>query len=87
MKGYTLVDLFGLHPAETPEAQRAHERVRGLFLDVAVELDEMLPGGREKALMLTKLQEAAMWANAGLAMTRPVHHRPSSAPVPGEFAG
>lgn len=44
-----------------------HKRARELVCDVALELDELLPEGREKALVLTHLEEALFWANAAIA--------------------
>jgi hypothetical protein len=32
---------------------------------------ERVPGGREQALALTKLEEVVMWANAGIARNPP----------------
>lgn len=61
-----LRNRFGYHPA-TPETIPLHENVRALSLELAVIFDQGLPEGREKALALTKLQEAAMWANAAIA--------------------
>ena len=39
-----------------------------MFKDLAHELIESVPNGREQSLMLTALQEAMMWANAAVAM-------------------
>lgn len=52
-----------------PSTERAveHENARELVRDVALELDELLPEGREKALVLTHLEEALFWANAAIA--------------------
>lgn len=44
-----------------------HELVRGICLSTAGDFDGLLPEGREKALAITKLEEAMFWANAALA--------------------
>ncbi|HEY5787693.1 MAG TPA: hypothetical protein VIT65_23255 [Microlunatus sp.] len=49
-----------------------HAFVRQTFIAAADALIEIVPEGREQALMLTALQEAAMWANAGVAMQSPL---------------
>jgi hypothetical protein len=49
-----------------------HAAVRRVFMDTAHALVTLVPHGREQALMLTALQEASMWANAGVAMQSPL---------------
>lgn len=44
-----------------------HSEVRQLFRDLERSLDELLPDGRHKSLVITKLEEAAMWANKAVA--------------------
>lgn len=61
-----IANRFGFHPT-TDETREKHQRVREAFIDLACELDEMLPAGRESALVLTHLQQASMWANAAIA--------------------
>lgn len=58
---------FVFHPADTQERQDAHEHVRRDCLYLAGKLDQCLPPGREKALAITKLEEAMFWANAAIA--------------------
>lgn len=41
--------------------------LREAFKDVANLVDAHVPDSREKSLALTKLEEAVMWANAGVA--------------------
>lgn len=62
-----LQNRFSHHPPATPERAQAHERTRAIFLQTACELAAVVPAGREQALMLTKLEEAMFWANAGIA--------------------
>lgn len=57
---------FTYHPP-TPEKGELHEEVRTTFKSVAHYMDELLPNSREKALVLTKLEEALLWANAAIA--------------------
>lgn len=44
-----------------------HEMVRADCLSLAETLNESLPDSREKALAITKIEEAMFWANAALA--------------------
>ena len=44
-----------------------HERVRKAVRRCAEDLQEEVPRGREEELMLTALEEAMMWAKAGIA--------------------
>lgn len=54
----------------TDETRPKHEQLNQLFLDLAHDLDEILPESREKALALTSLQETRMWANATIATVK-----------------
>lgn len=58
---------FAYHPPKDDAAVKAHGQVRYEVGDTARVLDELLPDGREKALAITKLEEAMMWANAAIA--------------------
>lgn len=44
-----------------------HTEARVIAMNAAHELNDLLPEGREKALAITKLEEALMWANAAIA--------------------
>jgi hypothetical protein len=57
---------FGFHPA-TGTTGPMHESARTLVRAAAEGLDHLVPEGREKAVVMTKLEEAMMWANAGIA--------------------
>lgn len=61
-----LVNRFNYH-APSPEAKVHHEKVREILLEVAVSLTVLVPAGREQAVVLTKIEEAMFWANAGIA--------------------
>lgn len=58
---------FGFHAATTTEKKLEHSSVRAAFLSVSYKMDNDLPDGREKALAITKLEEAMFWANAAIA--------------------
>ncbi|WP_407107872.1 hypothetical protein [Rhodococcus aetherivorans] len=58
---------FDFHPATTAEKRGEHGSVREACKALAHALDARVPNGREKALALTKLEEAMFWANAGIA--------------------
>lgn len=63
-----LREWFGFHPAGTERKRNAHQTVRLTFYALALELNELLPEGPEKTIALRKLQDAAMAANASLAI-------------------
>ena len=44
-----------------------YQNIRTLAKELALEIDEVVPEGREKSLAITKLEEAVFWANAGIA--------------------
>lgn len=58
---------FDFHPATTEEKRAEHGSVREACKQLAHKFDRDLPPGREKALAVTKLEEAMFWANAGIA--------------------
>lgn len=53
--------------APSPDRADIHQSVRSQVIDLALALDVLVPDGREKALVFTKLEEALFWANAGIA--------------------
>lgn len=57
---------FTYHPPK-PGQPEIYESIRAEAHRFARLIDESVPDGREKALALTKLEEAVMWANAGVA--------------------
>lgn len=72
MSNYTteaqeLVHRFQFHPATETATQEAHEFVRASCLDLVHRLNQVMPKGRESALVVTKIEEAMMWANAAVA--------------------
>lgn len=63
-----LQEWFGFHPADTDEKRKAHQTVRLTHYALATEMNRLLPDSPEKTLALRALQEAAMKANAALAI-------------------
>lgn len=62
-----LAHRFQYHPPTNPGAREAHQKTRATLGEVAAELTELLPPGREAALFTTKIEEAMFWANAAIA--------------------
>lgn len=58
---------FAFHPATTDEKRDLHTSMRQQCYAAAKAIDEQAPDGREKALAITKLEEAMFWANAAVA--------------------
>lgn len=62
-----LAHRFAYHPPRDEATKDRHEYIRSLLGDAAQVVDSLVPDGREKALAITKLEEAMMWANAAIA--------------------
>lgn len=58
---------FAFHAATTPEKRDEHTSVRQQCRQLADVLNEQLPEGREKSVVMTKLEEVMFWANAAIA--------------------
>lgn len=58
---------FAFHAAPGQEKRDEHTAVRQHCRRLADELNERLPDGREKSVVMTKLEETMFWANAALA--------------------
>jgi len=61
-----LVSRFRYHAPDDEKIVKYSE-VRNMGLDMAMKLNTMLPEGRDKALAMTKLEEAVFHANAAIA--------------------
>ena len=53
--------------APKPGQPEIYQDIRTLAKELALDINEFVPEGREKSLAFTKLEEAVMWANAGIA--------------------
>ena len=60
---------FAFHAATTAEKKAEHTSARKTLWTAAIDIDKLMPDGREKSIVMTKLEEAMFWANAGLART------------------
>lgn len=58
---------FGYHKPQTPADGEAVNVVRTLLAQCADRVVKLIPKGREASLFLTKMEEAMMHANAGIA--------------------
>ena len=59
------MSIFGSQALSTDQSNRI-EKVRAYFTMALTALDEHVPDGKEKGIMLTKLEEACMWAVKGI---------------------
>lgn len=62
-----LANRFRFHPAATDERRDQYEHVRTSLAATAMHFNETLPEGREKSVVMTKLEEVMFWANAAIA--------------------
>jgi len=53
--------------APKEDQPRRYEIIRARAKLFAVKINDLCPDSRERSLALTKLEEAAMWANASIA--------------------
>jgi hypothetical protein len=62
-------DLFNRFAYHKPDEEKIvlHQDIRDGAYVLAQDIDTFVPDSREKALALTALEEAMMWANAGIA--------------------
>lgn len=57
--------IFDTHPPKSDEEALAHEQVRSAFKAIAITMSN-LPAGRERSIVLTKLEEASFFAHAAI---------------------
>lgn len=57
---------FTYHPPKDGQPEK-YQRIRDKAKDLAYLIDQLCPPSREQSLAMTKLEEAVMWANAGIA--------------------
>lgn len=57
---------FTYHPP-TGDQPALYTELRDRFRSLAQLVREVTPGGREQSLAITHLEQAVMWANAGIA--------------------
>jgi hypothetical protein len=58
---------FEYHPPQDDVTKSAHEWTRNSLRDTTLSICAILPEGREKALFITKMEEAMFWGNAAIA--------------------
>jgi hypothetical protein len=73
-------NAFTYHPPTGPAQVETYQDIRTAGRQLAHVVDEMVPDGPEKTLAIRKIQEAVMWANAGIACA------PPPAPEPEPYA-
>lgn len=57
---------FKYHAPRGGQPER-YTAIREKSKELAYLIEELVPNSREKSLAVTKLEEASMWANAGIA--------------------
>jgi len=62
-----ILHRYDFHPG-TPTTVPLHGEIRDDAKAFAAKILELVPAGRHQALALTAVQEAMMWANAGIAI-------------------
>ena len=62
-----LNNRFEYHPPTSDGIALNHQAIREECKNLAQFIDALIPEGREKALAITKLEEAMFWANAAIA--------------------
>lgn len=79
-----LRERFNYHRPPHYGVVDAHARIRSACFGAAMVVVEKVPAGRERAIALTKLEEAMMWANAGIARNHDQVPEMSEPPADGD---
>jgi hypothetical protein len=58
--------IFTYHPPKGDQAVK-YEKIRNWALSFATLIQDLSPASRERTHAINKIQEAVMWANAGIA--------------------
>lgn len=64
---YAALDERFTHHAADEDRETLHQTVRDQGRALALAVLQAAPEGRERALAMTKIEEAVMWANAAIA--------------------
>ena len=67
-------------PLDQKNTTARHIRLRILCTRVALELNEILPDGREKSIVMTKLEELGLWGHNAIAQMNPPETAPGNNP-------
>ena len=70
MKNEDIDELFAYHAPKVQADKDQHQSVRATLALATKDIAQNLPYSRERALFITSMQQAAMWANAALALHR-----------------
>lgn len=61
-----LENRFTYHPPKDGQPEK-YQELRDQALELSLMINALVPEGREKSLAITNLEQAIMWANAGIA--------------------
>lgn len=64
------IDNRFTHHAPSRDDVDKMKYIRGTIKQLAHDLNALVPDSREKSLAITALEEAVMWANAGIARNK-----------------
>lgn len=66
MKTEEIINRFTYHKPNKVSIEQ-HQEIRLKIIEISEFFNQLLPEGREKALVFTKLEETMFWANASIA--------------------